>query len=107
MVIVSDQFSILPQVQYESKQFVTMTEPYIPGFLAFREVKFLLERLEEVKAKRPEFTPQVHCEQRKIVVVDIMRLLHNSTVEPFCIGHPLVLCVQVSLIQRLSNTVIH
>jgi deoxyinosine 3'endonuclease (endonuclease V) len=37
-----------------------MTEPYIPGFLAFREVNFLLERLEAVKAECPQFLPQVH-----------------------------------------------
>ena len=38
---------------------VVMTEPYIPGFLAFREVGFLLDRLEEVKRKKPELVPQV------------------------------------------------
>ena len=37
-----------------------MTEPYIPGFLAFREVNFLLERLETVKTECPQFLPQVH-----------------------------------------------
>ena len=37
-----------------------MTEPYIPGFLAFREVNFLLERLETVKTEYPQFLPQVH-----------------------------------------------
>ena len=37
-----------------------MTEPYIPGFLAFREVNFLLERLEAVKTECPQFLPQVH-----------------------------------------------
>ena len=39
---------------------VTMTEPYIPGFLAFREVNFLLERLQAVKTEYPQFLPQVH-----------------------------------------------
>ena len=38
-----------------------MTEPYIPGFLAFREVGFLLDRLEEVRQNHPQFTPQVQC----------------------------------------------
>ena len=36
-----------------------MTEPYIPGFLAFREVNFLLEILETVKIEHPQFLPQV------------------------------------------------
>ena len=38
---------------------VEMVEPYIPGFLAFREVGFLLKRLEVVKHDCPHFTPQV------------------------------------------------
>ena len=36
-----------------------MTEPYIPGFLAFREVNFLLERLDDVKTHYPHIVPQV------------------------------------------------
>ena len=36
-----------------------MKEPYIPGFLAFREVDFLLERLEKVRENYPELIPQV------------------------------------------------
>ena len=42
---------------------VTMTdsEPYIPGFLAFREVGrgFLLNCLEELKEEKPDLVPQV------------------------------------------------
>ena len=38
---------------------VEMVEPYIPGFLAFREVDFLLKRLEVVKHDYPHLTPQV------------------------------------------------
>ena len=38
---------------------VTMTEPYIPGFLAFREVGFLMDRLKEVVREKPELVPQV------------------------------------------------
>lgn len=38
---------------------VEMVEPYIPGFLAFREVGFLIERLEEIKEKRPDILPKV------------------------------------------------
>lgn len=36
-----------------------MTEPYIPGFLGFREVQFLVERLEEVKRDQPLLMPEV------------------------------------------------
>lgn len=38
---------------------VEMAEPYIPGFLAFREVGFLLQRLEMVKHDCPHLMPQV------------------------------------------------
>ena len=43
----------------ESKAAVRMKEPYLPGFLAFREVDFLLERLREVQKKQPHSSPQV------------------------------------------------
>ena len=46
-----------------------MTEPYIPGFLAFREVGFLMDRLEEVKNEKPELMPQV-------ILVDGNGILH-------------------------------
>ena len=42
-----------------SKEMVEMTEPYIPGFLAFREVEFLMNRLREVEESNPHLTPQV------------------------------------------------
>lgn len=42
-----------------SKEMVEMTEPYIPGFLAFREVEFLMNRLRVVEESNPHLTPQV------------------------------------------------
>lgn len=33
--------------------------PYIPGFLAFREVEPLLKLIKELKINQPEFYPQV------------------------------------------------
>lgn len=47
------------QVVHVSSEEVTMSEPYIPGFLAFREVNFLIERLEAVKRDHPHLIPQV------------------------------------------------
>ena len=38
---------------------VELTAPYIPGFLAFREVSFLVEKVTKVFNKFPQFTPQV------------------------------------------------
>ena len=50
---------MFPQVVFETSVSVTMTEPYIAGFLAFREVDFLLERLSVVRSERPDLVPQV------------------------------------------------
>ncbi|CAI8010607.1 Endonuclease V [Geodia barretti] len=47
------------KVVHESRAVVEMREPYIPGFLAFREVDFLLERLREVQRQHPQHYPQV------------------------------------------------
>ena len=49
---------LFPQVvfEFETSVSVTMTEPYIAGFLAFREVDFLLERLSVVRSERPRYT---------------------------------------------------
>lgn len=38
---------------------VQLTQPYIPGFLAFREVDHLLALLERLRASRPELVPDV------------------------------------------------
>ena len=46
------------QVLHVSQAVVEMTEPYLPGFLAFREVDFLLDRLKEIEKEHPQFYPQ-------------------------------------------------
>uniref|UniRef100_A0A3B4F452 Uncharacterized protein n=1 Tax=Pundamilia nyererei TaxID=303518 RepID=A0A3B4F452_9CICH len=38
---------------------VTLTAPYIAGFLAFRETPFLLEALQRLKKNQPTLLPQV------------------------------------------------
>lgn len=48
---------------------VELKHPYIPGFLAFREIPPLLQLLKSVKASKPEIYPQV-------VFVDGNGLLH-------------------------------
>ena len=55
-------WALCVQVVYESKAVVEMREPYIPGFLAFREVEFLLERLSEVHRQQPQHYPQVYTD---------------------------------------------
>ncbi|XP_053714129.1 endonuclease V-like isoform X2 [Synchiropus splendidus] len=44
---------------YEDSQMVTLTAPYIAGFLAFRETPFLLEALQRLNGKDPSLMPQV------------------------------------------------
>jgi deoxyinosine 3'endonuclease (endonuclease V) len=47
------------KVIYEKCHLVKMTLPYISGFLAFREVPFLLQLLHEVKETHQDWMPQV------------------------------------------------
>lgn len=57
------------QVLHSSTALVEMTEPYIPGFLAFREVGCLMDRLECVRKECPKRVPQV-------ILVDGNGILH-------------------------------
>ncbi|XP_078121855.1 endonuclease V-like isoform X3 [Sander vitreus] len=47
------------EVLYEDSQMVTLTAPYIAGFLAFRETPFLLEALQRLERNHPNLLPQV------------------------------------------------
>ncbi|XP_022595763.1 endonuclease V isoform X5 [Seriola dumerili] len=47
------------EVLYEDSQMVTLTAPYIAGFLAFRETPFLLEALQRLQRNQPTLLPQV------------------------------------------------
>uniref|UniRef100_A0A7S2TJW5 Endonuclease V n=1 Tax=Lotharella oceanica TaxID=641309 RepID=A0A7S2TJW5_9EUKA len=47
------------EVVYEDYHRVKMTNPYIPGFLAFREVDSLLPLFEKLKKSKPELTPDI------------------------------------------------
>ncbi|KAM4585576.1 endonuclease V-like isoform 2-T2 [Odontesthes bonariensis] len=47
------------KILYEDSQMVTLTAPYIAGFLAFRETPFLLEALQRLKMSQPSLMPQV------------------------------------------------
>lgn len=47
------------EVVHETSQAVHITEPYISGFLAFREVPLLLPLLDELRSTQPELVPQV------------------------------------------------
>jgi len=47
------------EILYEQYKMVKLTKPYIPGFLAFREVSFLRELIDELRSKQPALLPQV------------------------------------------------
>ncbi|CDQ68886.1 unnamed protein product [Oncorhynchus mykiss] len=57
------------QLLYEDSQMVTLTAPYISGFLAFRETPYLLEALQRLETTQPSLLPQV-------VLVDGNGLFH-------------------------------
>ena len=57
------------KIVYEDYKVVKMTEPYVPGFLAFREVNHLVDLVNDLKKNSPEFLPQV-------ILVDGNGILH-------------------------------
>ncbi|XP_071430031.1 endonuclease V isoform X2 [Pithys albifrons albifrons] len=57
------------EVLYEDCRLVTVTAPYVAGFLAFREVPFLVEAVQRLQQEEPKLRPQV-------LLVDGNGLLH-------------------------------
>ena len=47
------------KIVYEDYELVKIEEPYVPGFLAFREVKHLVKLINKLKQNSPQFLPQV------------------------------------------------
>ncbi|XP_044533104.1 endonuclease V [Gracilinanus agilis] len=58
------------EVLYEEHQMVNLTAPYISGFLAFREVPFLVDAIQRLQKKEPDLMPQV-------LLVDGNGVLHH------------------------------
>lgn len=67
-LIVTD-FPSCSRVLYEELRMVRLTQPYVPGFLAFREADFLVELLETLRQKQPQLFPDV-------VLVDGQGIFH-------------------------------
>ena len=63
---IKDNFNIV----YEDFKLIKIEEPYIPGFLAFREVNHFVELINDLKNKKPELIPQV-------ILVDGNGILHT------------------------------
>lgn len=59
------------EVVYEAEKQVKITEPYLSGFLSFREVSFFLELLNELKSAQADLYPQ-------LLIVDGNGLLHQK-----------------------------
>ena len=47
------------QVVYEAYEMIELRDPYIPGFLGFREVPFICQLFEELARNSPQYMPQV------------------------------------------------
>ncbi|XP_048820692.1 endonuclease V isoform X3 [Lagopus muta] len=58
------------QVLYEDCRMVAVNAPYVAGFLAFREVPFMVEAVQRLQQEQPELRPQV-------LLVDGNGLLHQ------------------------------
>jgi len=71
------------EVLYEKYEFVTMTQPYVPGFLAFREVDHLNKLINGLKNLHSELIPQ-------IILLDGNGILHCNRFGLAC--HLGVLC---------------
>ena len=67
-----------------------LDQPYVPGFLAFREIPSLLPLFEKLKAKKPELWPDV-------ILVDGNGIIHQNRFGLAChlgvlLGTPTIGC---------------
>ena len=62
------------KIVYEDYKLVKIKEPYIPSFLAFREVNPYVELINDLKQKKPKFVPQV-------ILVDGNGIFHPRDLE--------------------------
>ena len=58
------------EIVYEDYKLIKIEEPYIPSFLAFREVNPYVDLVNELKKNKPEYIPQV-------ILVDGNGILHT------------------------------
>jgi endonuclease V len=80
-------------VVYEDYQIVQLTQPYISGFLAFREVDHLVALINQLRTNHPEFEPDV-------ILVDGNGILHPRG---FGIASHLGVLVQIPSIGVAKN----
>lgn len=75
--IVVSEFPACEKIVYEECRLVELTQPYVSGFLAFREADFLVELLDTLRQKRPDLFPQV-------VLIDGNGMLHPQRIGLAC-----------------------
>lgn len=63
------KYSLIIQVVYEDLTMVHLSSPYVPEYLAFREVEFLVNCVSRLLKSKPELVPQV-------ILVDGNGMLH-------------------------------
>ena len=63
------KYSLIIQVVYEDLTMVHLSSPYVPEYLAFREVEFLVNCVSRLLTSKPELVPQV-------ILVDGNGMLH-------------------------------
>lgn len=68
-----------PQLQtvYSDCEMIKLTAPYIPGFLGFREVPFIVKLFEKIEQQQPQYLPHV-------VMVDGNGILHPKEFGSAC-----------------------
>ncbi len=71
------------KIVYEKYELVTMTQPYVPGFLAFREVDHLTPLINTLKEDKPDLVPD-------IILLDGNGIIHSNRFGLAC--HLGVLC---------------
>lgn len=59
------------KVLFETQKTIKIMQPYVPGFLAFREVEHLLDLLNDVKSFNPQLIPDV-------IIVDGNGIYHSN-----------------------------
>ncbi|XP_047401181.1 endonuclease V isoform X15 [Sciurus carolinensis] len=100
------------EVVYEESQMVNLTAPYVAGFLAFREVPFLVDLVRRLQEKEPGLMPQIRLLQAggdtfpltggSGTVLGMALKSHSRSTKPLYIsvGHRISLEVAVRLAQR-------
>ncbi|XP_023555063.1 endonuclease V isoform X2 [Octodon degus] len=82
------------EVVYEDSRMISLTAPYISGFLAFREMPFLVDAVHRLQEKEPNLMPQV-------LLVDGNGVLHHQGLP--CIG----VAKKLLQVEGLENNAAH